>query len=322
MRRAALALALTITLAGCGSSRAASPSDVSADPTGSTEASPTDLATTVPPTTIVPDGLPTKVLGTSGGSAGHSFGGTELALVDRTTGTNVPVLTAAELGQLFTFGSPLITAADLSPDGHHAVANITWDPEHDPYQALVYVNLDDPSSPIALTQPAPDTSYPAVRFSPDGTSVAKLGYSLSFVSIPGATSTSTSIQVAYAAVGLAWSPTGKQLAWGNHFEREPQLSSTVVTMKTPGSAEGFRISDQSGPGVNPWWDASGRLHGTGSSASLIFAVDTDRDHTWVLGKCSDDHHEQETACWWPATEWEGAAQTLAGVPADVVPMAW
>ena len=324
MRRVTVAVALVIALAGCGRSRGASPSEGSVDTTttGSTSTSVTHSTTTVSSTTIVPDGLPTRVLGITGSPVAQPFGGTELDLVDRTTASSVAVLTAGELHQLFTFGSPLITAADLSPDGHHAVANITWDPGHDPYQALVYVNLDDPSSPRALSQPAPDDSSATVKVSPDGKSVARFGQSLSIVTIADATTAATSIKLPYAAVGMAWSPNGKQLAWGNHYERDAHLSSSVATVKLPGSAQAVTITSQDGPGVGPWWDNIGRLHGTGSSATQNFAVDTDRTHTWVLGQCGDNNHQSVGACWWHATDTEGSAQALAGLPANFVPMTW
>lgn len=298
---------------------------------------PTSLPTTSTPAAVSdPAALPPVIIGITGVTPSGP-GGSALVGYDRRTRETVDLLTGTTLATLLPVGPagpaettipdradespPKITAADLAPDGRHAAVAVSWAQRGRSLEALVVVDVAGAEAPRVLLPATGAQASPvrgAVRYSPDGTHLATNGETMSIVSAATGEVTATSIALPYPPAGLAWSPDGKRLAWGDHFERTMPPTITVARLADPATPASLAVAEHV-DGTAPWWTPDGQLHPTDGG---VRAVDTDAARAWVLGERFDEQTGARVSVWWPGTGGASAATAFADLPAGFVPLSW
>jgi hypothetical protein len=323
-----MALAV-LGLAACGApareATAGAPEPVAATALRSAPGAP-DAApgTSAPTSTAVPEGQPAVLVGVVTEPTS-----TALASFDRRTGALTTIATTADLGAQVPGAAPgspwSVGPLDLSPDGERVAVGLSVGAPDAALDALLVVELDGDPAPRVLASWAPppegDSSLAGLAFSPDGAWLATGGPTVTFWPVAGGRPTRTATNMRYPGE-MAWSPDGRQLAWGLHWERTDRPQSAVAA----GAPRTLTVTDTV-DGGGPWWSADGQVHTSHTNRAAPDmvgrqaepeAIDTDAGHQWVLG-----HRAGSVGTyWWPAAGPASAAQPLDGLPARFEPAAW
>lgn len=343
----AAAVLLAMTAVACGGR----PADVTARDQGTTVPGPpsgtssgttmTSPGTTVPAVTpgpanaTEPAGLPSTIIGIAGRDPVSAPLGTTLVRYDRRSGVQVEVLTVDDLAALLSIEPPAPTettigdlpdtalelaGADLSPDGRHLAVAVRRVHGDRYLTAAVIVPLDGTASPQVLVPlNATGAVDGALRYSDDGRWLAMAGRSISIWDVDRGEAVTTDVTMPYAPVGFAWSPDGRRLAWGEHFERTMKPESAIAQVDLAASAP--LVVTEHRAGAYPWWGADGQLRTT--EGHQLAALDSDASREWMLGVRIDDwpQGDSSTFVWWAANE-DGENATVLDLPAGFHPLAW
>ena len=293
---------------------------------GAADAAPGTIA--APTSTTVPEGQPAVIVGIVTEPVT-----TALASFDRRTGALTTIATTADLVAQVpgaAAGSPWSVAQlDLSPDGERVAVGLSGGDPDAPLDALLVVELDGDPAPRLLSSWAPspegDASLAGLAFSPDGSWLATGGPTVTFWPVAGGRPTRTATNMADPGE-MAWSPDGRQLAWGLHWERTDRPGSAVAAVSGGAVPRTLTVTDTV-DGGGPWWSADGQVHASHTNRAAPDmvgrqaepeAIDTDAGHQWVLG-----HRAGSVGSyWWPAAGPASAAQPLDGLPSRFEPAAW
>ncbi len=287
-----------------------------------------------------PADLPQVIIGISGTAANRAPSGTALVRYDRATGEQVELVTASDLAALapvgplgatettmagVSDGEPLITGADLSPDGERIAVTVVWTTQGRTLATLVMVDAIGGSPGQVLSPPmaveASPVSGGTPTFSHDGSKLATVGATLSIWSLDSGQVTTTDIFTPYGAPSLAWSPDGTSLSWGNHFERTMTPTSSVGRFADPARPSTLTVGDPR-EGTGLWWGADGELR---EPAGPARAVDTDATSAWVLGRhgaTTEDGGVGYQYFWWPSGGDGSDAAPLAEFPPGFYALSW